>query len=349
MKVLFVVPSLKLIGGVANHYLGLNDYWKSNFRYSYQGHREHIPAWIMLIPDYFKFFFQLIFFSPKIVVINPSLGWYMVIRDALYLLLAKMFNKKVVCFFHGWELDYAQKVEQHPYWFKKVYQKADLIYVLFSEYKNQLERMGFTQVKLNTTKVDDKLLKDFHPEERNRNITNILFLARVAKDKGIYVALDAFFLLKKKFPELKFTVVGNGCDYKNAQNYAKNNKIPDVYFTGGLKGEDLSLEFRKGDIYILPTYYEGMATSILEAMAFGLPIISTPVGGVVDFFVNDEMGYLLNSHNPSDYAEAITKIIMNKDLYKKMVHNNYDFAQEHFLASMIASRMENDFQNLLVK
>lgn len=51
-----------------------------------------------------------------------------------------------------------------------------------------------------------------------------------------------------------------------------------------MTGKLLSEQFESGDIYILPTYFEGMATSVLEAMAFGLPIITTPTGGVKDFF-----------------------------------------------------------------
>lgn len=57
-----------------------------------------------------------------------------------------------------------------------------------------------------------------------------------------------------------------------------------------------------------------MATSILEAMAFGLPIVSRPVGGIVDYFIEGEMGYLIPTLNAQDFYEAIRQVIVNPKL-----------------------------------
>ena len=85
-----------------------------------------------------------------------------------------------------------------------------------------------------------------------------------------------------------------------------------------------------------------MATSVLEAMAMGLIVVSRPVGGVVDFFENGKMGYLLESLDPQDYADTIDKIIVNRALAKQMAENNYKYANEHFLASKVAKKFEED-------
>lgn len=78
-----------------------------------------------------------------------------------------------------------------------VFGKADLTYVLCKDYLEQLQRMNFnSKVKLTTTKVDDKLLSNFNVRIRNRKITNLLYLARVSKSKGIFIALDAYEELK---------------------------------------------------------------------------------------------------------------------------------------------------------
>ena len=229
-----------------------------------------------------------------------------------------------------------------------MYERVSLMYVLCSEYKQQLDNIKFCKpVKLNTTKVDDSLLKDFDVSVRDRKFTNILFLARVAKEKGIYVAIDTFAILKTKYPDLIFTIVGNGKDIESAKQYVCNKNVKDVCFTGGLHGKDISEQYKKGDLYILPTYFEGMATSVLEAMAFGLPILTAPVGGVKDFFVEGDMGYLIDTYKAEDYAEKIEYIMTHKNVYNKMIQINYQYANAHFLASNVAERIENDLKNII--
>jgi glycosyltransferase involved in cell wall biosynthesis len=90
---------------------------------------------------------------------------------------------------------------------------------------------------------------------------------------------------------------------------------------------------------------EGMPTSVLEAMAFGLPVISRPVGGIKDFFQNEKMGYLLESKDPAYYYEAIIKLLENKDLCKEIGLYNYSFAKENFMASIIAKNIETIARN----
>jgi glycosyltransferase involved in cell wall biosynthesis len=119
------------------------------------------------------------------------------------------------------------------------------------------------------------------------------------------------------------------------------NNIKDINLIGNLTGSDLILQFIQSDIYIFPTYYgEGMPNSVLEAMAFGLPVISRPVGGLVDFFKSGEMGELIESLGPLDFANSIERYINNPDLVKAVSLHNYNYAKEHFLASKVAGKIE---------
>lgn len=348
MKVLVVVPCLKLVGGVANHYMGLESYWTEDVRYCIYGRRERVPAWLCLLPDLFVFMYKLITFRPDIVVVNPSLRPYQLVRDAMYLLVAKLFGRKIVTFFHGWDLSLAARIEKRPALFRWVYGRSSLIYVLCSDFAASLERMGIVgRVKLNTTKVADHLVAGFDVAVRNRPATNLLYLARIDKYKGIYVAIDAFEMLQKEFPELKFTIVGNGVDEQRARKYVAQKNLTNVYFTGGLHGKDLAAQFAQGDIYVLPSYFEGMATSVLEAMAFGLPVVTAPVGGVKDFFKNGKMGFLIDSYAARAYADCIGRLVKDDALRQAMSQTNYQYAHEHFMASAIARRMEHDFSELV--
>ena len=105
--------------------------------------------------------------------------------------------------------------------------------------------------------------------------------------------------------------------------------------------------FRKGDLYLFPSFHEGMPTSVLEAMAFGIPVITRPVGGLVDFFENEKMGKMVDSIKPSDFTEAIESLLTNVNLVKQISLYNYQYAQKHFLASRIALDMENKLKAVL--
>src|SRR5699024_643846 len=102
-KILIITPDINRIGGVANHYLGLKKYWsKERVEYEYYGKRNNLPAFILLPYDLIKFIGKLVFKKPQVVLINPSLRSYQLVRDGIYLLLAKLFRVKIVTFFHGW-------------------------------------------------------------------------------------------------------------------------------------------------------------------------------------------------------------------------------------------------------
>ncbi|MEA9414118.1 glycosyltransferase family 4 protein [Flavobacterium sp. PL02] len=344
-NILIISPHPKLLGGVANHYLGLNNLWDNTIKYEYYGKRENIPAYITFFYDLIKYILKLIFKRPDVVIINPSLRRYQIIRDGLYLLLAKILMIDVITFIHGWDEKYARIIIKKPSLFKFVYNKSTFIYVLSSSFKEQLLEMGITcPILLTTTKVDDKLIKDFNINERTGKVTNILFLARIEKEKGILIAINAFIILKTKYDWLTLTIVGSGGLLNEAKEFVNKKNIKDVNFTGPLHGMDVAKEYSKSDIYVLPTYGEGMPTSVLEAMAFGLPIITRPVGGLNDFFDTKKMGSLVADLAPESFAFELEKYILDSEKTKNSALFNHQYAINRFLASSVVNKIETDIE-----
>lgn len=350
MKILINTPDISLLGGVANHYKGLKNFWHEDITYNYVGGRKKIPGQIILIYDFFKFILICLSKKYDLIIINPSLGSTAIKRDALFLKLASFFKLKTIVFIHGWDKEIENIISKNPRNFKKKYHKAACFIVLSSEFKETLSNWGFKQpIYLTTTKVDDSLIKDWVIKPKNEE-QRILFLARIVKEKGVFIALKAFEKVNLKFPEIIFSIVGDGEDLKDLRKIIDEEEIKNVEITGALYNFDLINAFKNSSIYLFPSYYgEGMPTSVLEAMAFGLPVITRPVGGLNDFFENEKMGYLIDSVNADDFAEKIIYLLDTPNKIKEIGEYNHHYAKQHFLASKVAIKMESIFKLTLQK
>jgi glycosyltransferase involved in cell wall biosynthesis len=261
-------------------------------------------------------------------------------RDLVFLHMGKFLHKIVIVFIHGWYMRYAENVNRRVV---SRLNNAGCLIVLAEEFKKSLIGMGLTiPIYIMTTKVDDRLLQNFDINKRTGEINTLLFLASVQRKKGIFTLIGAYGVLKRKYANLCLNIVGDGTALNEAIDYVADNDIQGVLFTGRLDGQELADQFVKSDIYILPTHGEGMPASVLEAMAFGLPVITRPVGGLVDFFT-PSMGSLVESLNPGDYVSEIERYITNPRLTKSISIYNYQFAKENFLASSVARKFENIF------
>ena len=108
---------------------------------------------------------------------------------------------------------------------------------------------------------------------------------------------------------------------------------------GALSGEERLRAYRKADFFF-PSYGEGMPTVVLEAMAFGLPVVTRRVGGLVDFFEDGKMGRITDSLDPNVYADMIEPFLNNPEYCLRTSYYNYQYAQEHFLATKVGRKIE---------
>jgi glycosyltransferase involved in cell wall biosynthesis len=356
MRILVTCPHLKLPGGVSNFYNVLRNNFSIEVDLFEIGARKKKESeldklrhlWI----DYvgFRNYIKNNACHIGLVHLNPSFDYKAVVRDGLLLRSARRFGQKTLVMFHGWNYRDSKAVrEKFSRLFVSTYRQADGFIVLGSEFKRELRRWGFKQpIYLETTPVDDELLEGFSIEakinriEQKRDI-NLLFLSRVEKEKGIIEAIETIKYLSKVYPGIRLTVAGEGSFLKKAIEFGDSLGLRgSIFFTGHVVDNEKRETFLDSDIYIFPTYHgEGMPTSVLEAMAFGLPVVSRPVGGLQDFFVNGEHGFLEGSLDSRSFASVVGEIISNKGLWKRMSFGAHEFARNRFMASRVAERLEH--------
>jgi glycosyltransferase involved in cell wall biosynthesis len=357
MKVLINTPALDLPGGVSKYCSVIRSHFKEDVRYFTVGKQTvnegALKKTLSAIGCYFRFLTALR--SRDLVHINPSLGPSAVIRDGVFLLIAKLCGKKVVVFFHGWDEGCERQIRRFfllP--FRFVFFRADAIVLLATVFGQRLVDMGYRKkIYLQTTTVDDAMFSHAASLTTRGSQTasqafNILYLSRIEKAKGIYEAIDAYALVKKGRPQVSLTVVGDGDELSRVRDYVADQGIPGVDFRGHLSGQAIRDAFAEADAYLFPTWYgEGLPISILEAMVYGLPVLTRPVGGIPDFFQDGKMGFLRETRDPGVFAELLEELIAAPELRRSMRDYNQRYAQQHFRPSIIAGRLEEIYLKTL--
>jgi glycosyltransferase involved in cell wall biosynthesis len=360
-KVLILIPGPNARGGITGYYQTLKKYFSLNVDYFERGSRNwpnrdrFLSVMFHSLIDTYNFYKKLKTKQYDLVQTTTSFSSFSIIRDSLFVLIAYWLDVKIIVFFHGWVKAFADIIEaKYIRIFKSIYFKSNAIIDLSQANKEKLIEWGYNRpIFIETTVVDAELLKGFNLNVlENKHIENspnqvLLFMARIEKEKGIYEAIDTYAILKRKHHFLQMIIAGDGKEDLLVKEYVAKLNLLDIIFTGFVNNPRKKELLINSQIYILPSYSEGMPTTVLEAMAFGLPVITRPVGGIPDIFKNGINGFYDESKDPIVFAGLIEKLLINKPLMKEIAFNNYNYAQERFLSDKVVKRIENIFNNTL--
>jgi len=357
IRVLITGPLMSRPGGVAQYLKAIRPHLRNDVQYFTIGSRsdhERIDTSIFrTFQDSWGFATTLRHGHYDVVHLNPSIGAKAFFRDGLLLIIAKVFRKAVVVFAHGWDEAFEHLLSGRLCrLFHLMYGRADAFIVLGQEFKRRLRRLGYErQVFVQGAPIDDELLADCLREPvrkgADRSKFNLLFLARLEREKGIYEALDTFRLLKREFPYITMTVAGDGSERARAAAYAQSASLEDVTFVGYVEGNAKYEVYRGADAYLFPSYTEGLPISVLEAMAYGLPIVTCAVGGLPDFFRHGTMGFVTEEPNPKILATLVSRLIEDPALASRISHFNRNYAREQFNGPHVAADLEGVYRFLL--
>tara|TARA_B110001450_G_C17668082_1_gene500687 strand:+ start:10375 stop:11424 length:1050 start_codon:yes stop_codon:yes gene_type:complete len=338
LKTLIIVPA-QFKGGVYNFYKNLSPNLPSNYSLYYLDNKKvkSENKLFQTIYHFIKVVKVIKTLEIKKLILNPSLKINSVIRDSLYVLIGLCFNIKLVVFWRGFNFENI-KYLKYPYkLITFLLFKVDTSVVLYSKIGNSLKEMGYSKkVKLMTTMVNDEVF-NFKVKQNLKEATNLIFLSRVEEYKGIYELLKAFDILKLKFPNLKLTIAGFGDALDNVKEEIENKKYKDIFIKGYITGEEKYSELSNSDIFIFPSYSEGMPNAVLEAMAVGLPIITTRVGGLNDFFEDQKMGLFIETKSVESIVYKLEHLLKNKNIVNEMSKYNRNFAEINFNSTKVTN------------
>ncbi len=245
--------------------------------------------------------------------------------------IACKYNIPVVVTSHGTDIIGFQKGERYRKDAEEVIQKAKKIIAVSNDNSRLIKECfpssspvvisaGYDPKKFNVQEFDKKeLLEKYGINYKNQKI--ILYAGRLSYLKGVDILLNAAKIYEQQ-KNIITIIAGNGALLKDLKKQAKELDLKNVYFVGHKSQKALKKLYNVSDVFAIPSRQEAFGLVGVEALACGLPVVSTSTGGMKDF-VNENVGILLKSEDPTELADALLYVINNKKKYNKEELSNY--------------------------
>lgn len=220
---------------------------------------------------------------------------------------------------------------------------ADKIFFLNRDDSRDLRQVSlFSENKVVTLGgIGVDLCKFRYEPLKTRSRLRFIFIARLLKEKGIYEFINAVRMVKETYPDTEFVVLG-GLDSENPSGITQSEL--DNFIDEGLISSpgfvtDVEKWISDSDVFVLPSYREGIPRSTQEAMAMGKAIITTDTPGCRETVIEGVNGLLVPPFDASKLAESMIYLINNKDVVLKMGEASRVFAEEHFDVKKINKKL----------
>jgi len=194
--------------------------------------------------------------------------------------------------------------------------------------------------------VDVEEFKPLFVEKNEED--HILFVGRLDSNrKGVSFLLQAFQRLSDEKLPCKLTIIGDGPYRSRLEQLAEDLNLNNIEFLGHIPNAQLPIHYNHADIFVLPSCAEGMSNVILEAMACGLPVVATNVGGNPELVQNGETGFLVPPENVDALYDSLVKLLSDKNLRERMGRSGRKTVEEFFTWDKIAEDYHKLYESIL--
>jgi glycosyltransferase involved in cell wall biosynthesis len=282
---------------------------------------------LVFTKGFFKLFYILMSSKNNIIHIH-SASYNSFYRKYIFFKLSKLFLSKTIVHIHGgkFHIFYKSANKMGKHLITEVLNNSDGIVCLSESWK----KYYLEQFKPKKILVIPNIIAapKLNKVTSNKEIT-FLFLGDITYNKGIWFLIEVLKENKKEFEgKAVFYLGGTGETEKLTELIHSHNLENIVKYIGWVEKETKIDYLNKSDVYILPSYNEGLPISILEAMSYNLPIIATKVGGIPEI-VDDKNGVLIEPGNKNQLKNAILKALNNFEEFKKYGIESGKRAKKH--------------------
>ena len=296
-----------------------------------------------------KVLVQLVQFRPNVCYISLSVGDSGFYKDVAVTVLAGLFGAKKVYHLHNKGVKPRSEKWYNDWLYRLVFYKAEVI--LLSEYlytdiekyvsrdrvhicpngiSNQLAvnsdqlAVGSRQSAVSSEQLavsSEQSTINYQLPTTNYQLPSILFLSNLIVSKGVYILLDACRILKERQVKFHCTLVGGEGDITASELSSKIEEMglaDEVNYAGRQYGADKVKFLQQAELFVHPTYNDCFPLVLLEAMQYGLPIVSTTEGAIPGIVTDGENGFLVSPKDSTALAEKLETLILQPELREKM-------------------------------
>lgn len=341
-KVLIVATSRKTRGGITEvvkaHELGFQ--WKKHHCKWIQTHVDSSPLRKLLYMGVALLEYVVLLPFYDIVHIHMATK-SSVYRKLLFVWLAKILHKKLIVHFHPpTEKDLFLPISGSVC--RYIFRTADKVLVLSEQWKNWIKQAYNVSNNVTVLYNPCPTVCQVNVEKKKQ----ILFAGTIILRKGYDVVLHAFAQIANKYPEWNLVFAGNG-EIERAKAICNGLGISNqVQFLGWITGKDKELTFGCSSIYCLASDGEGFPMGVLDAWAYRIPCIVTPVGGITDIIVNNKNGVIFEVGNVEQLAAGLEKLILHKDIRDSIVKETDTIVNSIFNLTVICTELDHIYSTI---
>jgi glycosyltransferase involved in cell wall biosynthesis len=340
MKILITSPSLNSdlkISGISSVVQFIIESNRSqeyvHFELGRKDDEKRNAAWLLrMIRTYFSWLKIMSARQNILVHFNMALCRFSIIRDFPLILTARIFRKKMVIHLHGG--DYLMQ-KNPPAWMQLLWKMSfsgRYPVIVLSPCEEEILKRRIEKKRIFTL-PNCINLKDSYEFERNylndRTVT-LLFLGRISIDKGLEFIYRALRSLRKRNIKFRFVMAGRGPDEEQYSARFSELLGKDFEFTGVVSGNQKTEVFKRCNVFLLPSFYEGLPMALLESMSFGLVPVTTDVGSIGQVISDDINGKFVRSHSSTDIENAIETLVNDGKYRHKLSRNARLFIFNNF-------------------
>lgn len=261
-------------------------------------------------------------------------------RKSLFALSGRLFSIPVIMHIHGGEFMafYGHSPAPARWLIRFVLEGASRVAVLSVSWQHRLEgiskRLRFV-VLPNPVPLSGQLV----PAPTEGRALRFLFLGRLERDKGVFDLVDAFALLCRDYANCTLILAGDG-DREGVQNrLASLGLEAKVSLPGWVSGTDKEALLQAADVFLLPSYIEGLPVSMLEAMACAIPVIVSRVGSIPEVLEDGRNGLLIEAGNVPELAAAMGRLAQSSEERLRLGSAGHDLIAQEFAADRVCRRL----------
>jgi glycosyltransferase involved in cell wall biosynthesis len=244
-------------------------------------------------------------------------------------------------------------IYKHVWWcwpyFKQIFKQADRIQAIsnyLADWAKSLGARGEVLVIPNGV-----MAEKINSQHKKDDVNRVISVSRLVKKNGLEDLIKAIKILNENQKEpVELKIIGDGVLRKNLENLVTKCGLDNksISFQGSIPNNKIYNRLTQAEVFVRPSLSEGLGNAFLEAMAVGVPIVGTRVGGIPDFLKDGETGWFCEVGNPKSIAEKIEYILdqNNKEEVNRVITNASQLIKDNYTWDKISDQIKLIFHSI---